>query len=70
MKAIAINTDHITLAQAIKMAGLVDSGGQAKRLIRDGNVTANGVVEKQPGCKLFLGDRFGVRDGEEWYISD
>jgi ribosome-associated protein len=60
---------HITLAQALKAAGLVDSGGQAKQLVRSGAVSVNGVVELRPGRKLFPGDCFGVRDGDEWVIN-
>jgi ribosome-associated protein len=69
MPALEINTDHITLAQAVKMAGLADSGGQAKLLIRQGEVQVNGVVDTQPGRKLSSGDKFRVRDGEEWRIN-
>ena len=61
--------DHITLAQALKAAGLADSGGQAKRLARSGTVSVNDHVEKQPGRKLRAGDRFRVVVGEEWIVG-
>jgi ribosome-associated protein len=60
--------EHITLAQALKAAGLVDSGGQAKHLVREGTVTVNGIREVQPGRKLHAGDRFAVQDGPEWTV--
>jgi ribosome-associated protein len=69
MPNLAINTDHITLVQAVKMAGLAESGGQAKHMIREGEVLVNGVVDTQPGRKLTSGDKFRVRDGEEWSIN-
>jgi ribosome-associated protein len=59
---------HITLAQAVKVAGLVGSGGQAKHLVRQGNLLVNGVVETRPGRKLFAGDRFTAGDAE-WVIT-
>jgi ribosome-associated protein len=59
---------HITLAQAVKVAGLVGSGGQAKHLVRQGNLLVNDVVETRPGRKLFAGDRFTAGDAE-WVIT-
>ncbi len=61
--------DHITLAQAVKAVGLVDSGGQAKHLVRSGTVHVNGAAETQPGRKLHAGDRFGNAGGTEWTIT-
>jgi ribosome-associated protein len=69
MTALSLHGDHITLAQAVKAAGMADSGGQAKHLVRTGLVRVNGTVEKQPGRKLFPGDRFGVEGGLEWTVS-
>jgi ribosome-associated protein len=60
--------EHITLAQAVKAAGLASSGGQAKHLVREGGVTVNGVPETQPGRKLFANDRFAVAGGTEWTV--
>jgi ribosome-associated protein len=67
--SLALRGDHITLAQAIKAAGLADTGGQAKILIREGDVLVNGLVEKQPGRKLHSGDRFCVAGGTMWTIT-
>jgi len=69
MSTLPLHGDHITLAQALKAAGLADSGGQAKQLVRDGAVRVNGAVVTQPGRKLFPGDRFQVAGGPEWSIS-
>jgi ribosome-associated protein len=69
MKKLSLRGDHITLAQALKVAGLADTGGQAKLLVRAGVVTVNNVVTTQPGRKLVLGDRFCVQDGVEWTVS-
>ena len=60
--------DHITLAQAVKVVGLADTGGQAKLLVREGTFTVNGEAATQPGRKLRVGDRFGVAGGGQWTI--
>jgi ribosome-associated protein len=70
MPTLTLQSDHITLAQALKAAGLADSGGQAKHLVRGGTVTVNGVVETQPGRKLVAGNHFAVTGGEEWVIAE
>jgi len=69
MLTIHIRGDHITLAQALKSAGVADSGGQAKFLVRQGRVKLNGTVVIQPGKKLDAGDRFQVDEGEEWIVE-
>jgi ribosome-associated protein len=70
--SVPLRGDHITLAQAVKVVGLADSGGQAKVLIRNGDVLVNGAVETRPGRKLRAGDRFGAHrpaGGREWTIT-
>jgi ribosome-associated protein len=69
MTTLTINTAHITLVQAVKMAGLAESGGQAKHLIRERGVLVNDAIETQPGRKLVPGDRFRATEGEGWTIS-
>lgn len=56
MKKIFIKDEFIKLGQALKLAGLVDSGLDAKYVIQDGEVTLNGVVETQRGKKCVPGD--------------
>ena len=46
----------ITLGQFIKAAGLATTGGDAKRLVVQGDVRLNGVVEIRRGHKLSPGD--------------
>jgi ribosome-associated protein len=65
MSELVLHGDHITLAQAVKAAGFVASGGQAKHLVRERQVTVNGVVEVRPGKKLVAGDRFCVQGDSE-----
>ena len=48
--------EFIKLGQALKKAGVVGSGVDAKNVILDGLVTLNGEVELQRGKKLHDGD--------------
>lgn len=48
--------EFIRLGQALKKAGLVGSGVEAKIVIQDGKVTINGEVETQRGKKLHGGE--------------
>jgi ribosome-associated protein len=52
-----------TLGQALKVASLVGSGGEAKVVIQAGEVLVNGEVETRRGRKLEEGDVVEV--GEE-----
>ena len=70
MNAIPLRGPHVTLAQAVKIAGLADSGGQAKHLVRNGEIRVNGEVAIQPGKKLVRDDRFQDADGNEWVITE
>ena len=56
MEEIVLRDEFIKLGQAIKAAGLVESGVEAKIVIQDGEVKVNGVVETQRGNKLFGGE--------------
>ena len=52
------NDDFIKLGQALKKAGLEESGVDAKMDIQAGFVKVNGEVEKRRGRKLYDGDIF------------
>ena len=58
MDKITIRDEYIKLGQALKLAGLVESGVDAKFVIQDGLVKVNGQVETQRGKKLYKGDTF------------
>lgn len=64
MQEIVIKDDYIKLGQALKLAGLVGSGVEAKILIQDGLVTVNGEVDERRGRKLVPGDVFSL-DGND-----
>jgi ribosome-associated protein len=52
-----------TLGRALKAAGLVGTGGEAKVLIQAGEVSVNGDVETRRGRRLEEGDVVEVGDG-------
>ena len=56
---VVISTEFIKLESAMKLANAVTSGGMAKNIIQDGEVTVNGEVCTMRGKKLYPGDRFG-----------
>lgn len=56
MEIITIRDDFIKLGQALKLAGLVESGVDAKIRIQEGFVKVNGEVEVQRGKKIHPGD--------------
>ena len=56
METIKLRDEYIQLGQALKAAGLADSGVDAKLFIKSGLVKVNGKVELQRGKKLVDGD--------------
>ena len=64
---ITLKDEFIKLGQAMKAAGIVSSGIDAKMLIQDGQVTVNGEVETRRGKKLYDGDVFEF-EGEEFKV--
>ena len=56
METIKLRDEYIKLGQALKAAGLVESGVEAKYAIEDGLVTVNGETAFQRGKKLVDGD--------------
>ena len=60
MEIIKLRDDFIKLGQALKAAGLVESGVEAKEFIVQGLVVVNGEVETRRGRKLYDGDEVMV----------
>lgn len=57
---IEIDTDYIKLDSFLKLANLVMSGGEAKIVIQEGQVSVNGEVETRRGRKLYPGDSIAL----------
>jgi len=56
MATLKLRDEYIKLGQALKAAGFVGSGVDAKFVIQDGLVKVNGETEYQRGKKLYDGD--------------
>lgn len=65
MEEIKITTEFIKLDALLKFASLTGSGGEAKMLILDGQVSVNGEVCTMRGKKIRPGDVVSLADGEE-----
>ena len=57
-ETIPIRDDFIKLGQALKLAGMVGSGVEAKIVITEGEVRVNDEVEIRRGRKLYPDDTF------------
>ena len=53
---IKIRYEFIKLGQALKLAGVVEDGVEAKYAIQDGLVQVNGEVDTRRGRKVYEGD--------------
>ena len=56
MEVINLREEYIKLGQALKAAGYVEDGVEAKIEITSGNVYVNGEVDTRRGRKLYDGD--------------
>jgi ribosome-associated protein len=60
---VTIKTETIKLEQLLKLAGVTDTGGQAKLLIQAGEVLVNGLDERRRGRQLRAGDVVEIKGG-------
>ncbi len=65
---LVIKDEYIKLGQAMKLAGLVGSGTDAKFVIQEGMVSVNGRPETRRGRKLVTGDVVAFQ-GESFRIE-
>ena len=56
METIILRGEYIKLGQALKAAGMVESGVEAKEVIQEGLVMVNGETDTRRGRKLYGGD--------------
>jgi ribosome-associated protein len=68
MKKIVIKTEFITLGQFLKVADIIQSGGEAKMFLASNEVFINGELDVRRGRKLRENDVIKV-DGEEFVIA-
>lgn len=55
MKKIKINTEYITLGQFLKIVDIASSGGEAKYLVKELEITVDDDPENRRGRKLYPG---------------
>ena len=68
MREVSIRGDVIRLGQLLKLAGVAESGADAKALLAAGAVTVNGEPEERRGRQLRAGDVVAVA-GEELRVA-
>lgn len=68
MDQIEIRDEFIKLGQALKLAGIAESGVDAKIMIEEETVKVNGETETRRGRKLYDGDAVEAR-GMSFTIS-
>lgn len=56
--------EHIALCDLLKIVGLVNSGGHAKIVIAEGEVTRNGDVETRKTAKIRAGEVIRLGEAE------
>jgi len=56
VREVAIRGETIRLGQLLKLAGVADSGGEAKEVLAAGAVSVNGEVDTRRGRQLAAGD--------------
>jgi ribosome-associated protein len=60
MMSFSITTDYIKLDSFLKAVNVVGSGGEAKIIIAEGQVSVNGETETRRGRKLYPGDHVAL----------
>ena len=68
METITITTEYIKLQDLLKFAAEVQTGGEAKIAIQEGEVTVNGEVCTMRGKKIRPGDAVCF-DGQEMTVA-
>lgn len=62
IKDIKIATNYITLGQFLKIAEIIQTGGEAKSFLMLNDPLVNGEIDKRRGRKLYSGDEIVVCD--------
>ena len=69
-KSIKLRKDeeYITLGVLLKIAGIIDTGGQAKFFLSENTVLVNGEEDNRRGRKLYHGDT--IQTGNKTFVID
>jgi ribosome-associated protein len=66
---VTIRGDMIRLGQLLKLAGVVESGGELKTLLAEQPIHVNGEADARRGRQLHPGDVVAVGDHELRVVS-
>jgi ribosome-associated protein len=69
VRDVEVTSEFIALGQLLQLAGVVDTGGEAKNLIGTLAVSVNGEPEARRGRKLRPGDTIEIADGESLRVT-
>jgi ribosome-associated protein len=69
VRDVQISTNMIRLGQLLKLAGLIESTGEAKAFLAITSVTVNGEPEDRRGRQLFAGDEVRADDEDLRVVS-
>jgi len=69
MRDIAVRGDYITLGQLLKVAGVIDTGGEVKWFLKETSIKVNGIHDQRRGRKLVVGDVVEVEKEEPIRIT-
>ena len=65
---IVIDTDYITLGQFLKLADIIQSGGEAKSFLAQNEVKIDGISDNRRGRKLRGGEVLDIL-GQKYEIK-
>ena len=68
MHTVEIQKEPVELYKILKFEGMTSTGGEAKLLIADSQVTVNGETETRRGRKMMSGNVIGFR-GDEFHLQ-
>ncbi len=68
-RSLKLDDRPINLTQVLKLAGCVQSGGEAKAVIAAGQVRVNGEVEQRKRRQMKAGDTVVIEGGQTIELS-
>ena len=69
MREFKLTSEYIELIKLLKLLRIAETGGHAKIIVEDGEVTLNGIQEFRKRAKLRAGDKIEIM-GEEIRIRN
>ena len=69
-RPVPIRDDMIRLGQLLKLAGLVEHGGEAREVIAAGRVTVDGEVDTRRGAQIRPGSVIALDDEQVQVVVD